>query len=501
MHYSTGMAVVLASSIAAIYEKVSRSVEQEIERLVGLAVTFLSSELTPATTYEFEQRLDGACRELGRTMIETVYNLIEPEDREQVPHDVRFEGGGYRRMKAKTPNRHVATLFGLVTLWRFGYRYWHRDDREPTIFPLEIQLGLVDSATPALAGRASRYMAEAGATQASVRQRLEKEHNLRWGEKRLRTVTEAVGRRMNRVREQLQVERLVALLREAKSSRGRFKPVLCVGRDGISLGTQPYGFFENGSTGTVSVHDRKGRRLGTVYLACAPEQGQPTMTAQLKSLIEAVLARWDGPLPRLCYVTDAGEHESRFYRTVLRSMRDPRRRQDQLTWHRIIDYYHASEKITVMAELLFGLGREARAWAAKMRKNLLKPNGPSRVLHSAAALRGRYGLVSERVRAFERAYNYIRRRTGFMRYHAFRAVGLPIGSGVTEAACKTVFAQRLKLSGMRWKHAGAQTILNLRVVLLSGLWDEAYREVVTPYREDQVRTYGDFTSQTSALAA
>jgi hypothetical protein len=45
---------------------------------------------------------------------------------------------------------------------------------------------------------------------------------------------------------------------------------------------------------------------------------------------------------------------------------------------------------------------------------------------------------------------------------------LPIGSGVTEAACKTIYTQRMKLSGMRWDKEGAQRVLNLRVVLLSG---------------------------------
>ena len=36
---------------------------------------------------------------------------------------------------------------------------------EPTIFPLEIQLGLVEGATPALASAAARALAETGATQ------------------------------------------------------------------------------------------------------------------------------------------------------------------------------------------------------------------------------------------------------------------------------------------------------------------------------------------------
>ena len=48
----------------------------------------------------------------------------------------------------------MATLFGKITLWRHGYRYVERDGGEPTIFPLEVQLGLVEGATPALASAA-----------------------------------------------------------------------------------------------------------------------------------------------------------------------------------------------------------------------------------------------------------------------------------------------------------------------------------------------------------
>ena len=61
-----------------------------------------------------------------------------------------------------------------------------------------------------------------------------------------------------------------------------------------------------------------------------------------------------------------------------------------------------------------------------------------------------------------------------MRYDVFRESGLPIGSGVTEAGCKTLFTQRVKQSGMRWKPAGLQTVLDLRVLVLSGIWDTVY---------------------------
>jgi len=48
-----------------------------------------------------------------------------------------------------------------------------------------------------------------------------------------------------------------------------------------------------------------------------------------------------------------------------------------------------------------------------------------------------------------------------MDYWKSVALNQVIGSGVTEAACKTIVKQRLCLSGMRWKDKGAGVILSL----------------------------------------
>jgi len=62
-----------------------------------------------------------------------------------------------------------------------------------------------------------------------------------------------------------------------------------------------------------------------------------------------------------------------------------------------------------------------------------------------------------------------------MAYSRYHSQGKPIGSGVTEAACKTVFTQRLKQSGMTWTVEGGQVIVDLRVLKLSGVWQDAFR--------------------------
>src|SRR5207253_1396354 len=76
--------------------------------------------------------------------------------------------------------------------------------------------------------------------------------------------------------------------------------------------------------------------------------------------------------------------------------------------------------------------------------------------------------------AFWKAYRYVRRHRRWMDYAGYRRRGLPIGSGVTEAACKTVFTQRFKRSGMRWHHESGQVILDLRTLYLSGIWDDTF---------------------------
>jgi hypothetical protein len=59
-----------------------------------------------------------------------------------------------------------------------------------------------------------------------------------------------------------------------------------------------------------------------------------------------------------------------------------------------------------------------------------------------------------------------------MRYAAFRAQGLFVGSGVIEAGCKTLIGQRLKQSGMEWSLRGANAIISLRCMIKSGRFED-----------------------------
>jgi hypothetical protein len=510
MPYSTQLLLLIASLSPLTSDKkspasgsreadVRKVIEPIMDQVCQLAVEFLQQRMTPTHACNFEQELQEMGRELERLVSQWAYNQAEPAV-ETLPKHVWFEGLEYTRLNEKTP-QNVWTLFGQTRLWRVGYRPTTKTG-DATIFPLALSMGLVHGATPALAERASWYLGSSGMTQSQTLERLQQDHGVGWGVKKLREVAGAVSAAMAEQQHESQVEKLLDLLKQASATTGKHKPVLSVGRDGITLGTRCKGgsVFEVATTGTVTVFDRRDRRLGTVYLAYTPEFGQKTMSQALTRLLEEVLRRWDGPLPRLGYVTDAGDRETTYYDKVLKRMKHPVTGA-KLEWIRVVDYYHASERIWTMADLLFGKGQRATSWARKMQKWLLKPGGVNRVLHSAAALRDLYSLRGEKLRNFGKAYRYLRDRMQYMRYAEYKALGIPRGSGVTEAACKTVYTQRLKLSGMRWTRPGAQTILNLRVLQLSGVWQAAYAAVLKGFVEPQVRSQATPIARSARKAA
>jgi len=59
-----------------------------------------------------------------------------------------------------------------------------------------------------------------------------------------------------------------------------------------------------------------------------------------------------------------------------------------------------------------------------------------------------------------------------------------MGSGVVEAACKTLVSQRLKRSGMRWRVAGGQAILTFRALCQSERFEQAWPLLPGTYQHE-----------------
>jgi len=498
MTLCTLSALLLASPFAADLLGLTARLVPLLSEAGRLIRQFRAAGPSPEGTARFEQELQRLAREVCREVVAWVYNHLEPDDAAQMPARLGWQGEWYRR-RAKSPCRALDTLFGTVTLWR--YRYEALEAGLRSIFPLDIRLGVeAGRATPALAERVGRYTAEG--TQQAVLAALRREHGVSWSVSTLRRVVAALSAALAERRAEAQASRLLDLLRQAEASPGRHRPTLSVGRDGVFVPLRGPAPWREGATATVSVLDRRGQRLGTVYLGRMPEAGQATLSAQLTALLAEVLRRYDGPTPRLEYVTDGGHHPSAYYDEVLRRMEDPRRPGRRLAWVRVIDFYHACQYVGKLAEALFGPGPEAQAWAAKMRRWLRdKRHGAYRVLHSAAALYARWELTEAADRAYQAAYDYLRKRLRFLDYAAYRSQGLAIGSGVTEAACKTVFTQRLKQSGMSWQIEGGQAVLDLRVLALSGIWEEVHQAYLASRPQPQPRTGAPNSRKQAEIAA
>ena len=190
-------------------------------------------------------------------------------------------------------------------------------------------------ATPALAERIGLWAADH--SQRRVLEMLRHDHGVPWSCTTLRKLLSSLSAGMTPYRQAAQVERVIGWLHQARASKGRFQPTLAVGRDGVNVPLR-HREWKEGSTATVSVWNRRGKRVGTVYLGQMPEPEQPTLMAQLTALLQDILRPVDAQGLRLVYVSDDGYHPSDYYHSVLKKMIDHKRPWRHLEWIRIVDY-------------------------------------------------------------------------------------------------------------------------------------------------------------------
>src|SRR3954469_8266819 len=297
------------------------------EQVAALLARFLMAPLTPASTLDFETSLQQVLAECGRQIVQAVFNHIEPEDPQDAPKHTQRDRQVYARKNAKSRNRSgVATLFGRIELRRCLYEPLQeaRDDQQPSFAPLELCLGLVaGNATPALAERVGRLSGQH--TQQEMLDLLRRDHQVSWSVEVLRKVTAAVSAGIAPYLRAAQQQALLGWLSAAQQSRGRYRPALAVGRDGIMVPLRNEETCKEAAVATLSVYDRRGRHLGTVYLGEMPQPLQVRLSEELTALVRGVLAGCVGPMPRLVYLTDAGHHQTVYFEEVLTAMEDPRR--------------------------------------------------------------------------------------------------------------------------------------------------------------------------------
>jgi len=142
----------------------------------------------------------------------------------------------------------------------------------------------------------------------------------------------------------------------------------------------------------------------------------------------------------------------------------------------IVDLYHAKEHVWEVAHAVFGPGTAAgTAWATHACS--LLEEGQSAALVSAISALPPIAPEPGQARSIpERAVDYFTTNAQRMRYPVFRAQGMHVGSGIAEAACKTIVSTRAKRSGMRWTPEGIDALLPLRTSVLNGAYDSLWQQ-------------------------
>ena len=342
------------------------------------------------------------------------------------------------RTKGQQPKCYQ-TPYGEVDVVRHVYQ---RSGGGATYCPLERDARIVITSTPRFAKQVSSKLAQGVARE--VQRDLAENHGRPVAVSYLQRLGEAIGT-VVQVKETEWEYALPALEATVAS--------VAVGLDGTCLLLAEDG-RRQAMVGTLALFDAAGERLHTLYVAATPEYGKATFLGRL----ERELTRLKAAYPAATYLglADGAEDHWRF-----------------LTPHtavQLVDFYHASSYLSAAAEAAFPHADEQiqrTQWLADACHRLKhEPDAAQALLQEMKRL-PTAGLNARQRQQLQSAITYFYDHHPQMNYAAALDHHWPIGSGVTEAACKTVVKQRLCRSGMRWKEKGAAVVLSLRALMLT----------------------------------
>lgn len=446
-----------------------------VQDLLNMAAAQLSlpSETAAIGQPDFERAVRDHTMAIERSVHASVFRSL----------DMDVEGlvvGAQRYRRSHRAKLEVLTMAGPVVVERVVYRV-RGSQQEPNIGVLDLRLCLVDGrTTPAAAQVLSTFLATGPPSQAATL--LTATRTCLPSTSTLDRLGKVIHDAFEPQRAQIEEEVRLAELRAEKGSL-RVK-LLVVSMDGVMVRMKdapntpgasktedvPHGHQEAASA-TVTLWGEDGSRLRTVGFARMPESKKVTLQAQLKAELSSALDRY--PNAHVVFLADGASENWRILREI----------QNQLkitNYVMVNDFYHAAEHLVVGLKA----GRTDVAsiplWTARLKTaggvdaciaELGRLAATRRVKSSPAALKA---VTSE--------ITYLNNQRDRMDYAKYVRDGIPIGSGIQEAACKTYVVQRHKASGMAWRTRGGQGIMTLRALLLSNRLDHAWNRLVTRLR-------------------
>lgn len=393
---------------------------------------------------DFETTLQSSLNEAGVLGVE---KQLESMDTDGSPITV---GGITMSSKYKKEPKVYETSWGAVKLPRYVYQSSQGGE---TFCPLDQKARIVVNSTPAFARLVSWKYTQMAASQ--VEEDLLQNHGRKSRRSTLRELASVVAS-IAQEKEEKWVYDIPDLPKQVTT--------IAIGLDGANL--LYYGGYREAMCGTISLYDNEGTRIHTVYCAEAPEYGKGTFKHRFSREISKVKEKY----PDAVYagVADGATDNWTFL--------------EPLTSVQVLDFYHVSEYVANAAEALYPGKEEAserQTWLKQKMHDLKYEAGTAESLYrELKAESSRKNKTTASWKNLIKAKTYFKNHCHQMIYPEAREKGLPIGSGVTEAACKTLVKQRMCRSGMRWKEQGASMLLTLRsLVCTTGKWNTFWSKV------------------------
>jgi hypothetical protein len=146
----------------------------------------------------------------------------------------------------------------------------------------------------------------------------------------------------------------------------------------------------------------------------------------------------------------------------------------------VLDFYHAAHNLwKAAAAWLDGRTPQARRWFTWARHRL-RHGRPDGVLADLAEALDVEGLPATARDTLTTVYAYLERHREHIDYATYKELGLPLGSGMVESACKWLIQQRFKGVGMRWSEDGFNHLLHLRLAWVNGRFEALFGLTLSP---------------------
>lgn len=393
---------------------------------------------------EVEQRIQQALNVAGCELTE---NALEQFDTDGTP----LMTGSIKWTRRCKNTQTYQTPYGAVKVNRNVYQ---TSKGGKTYVPLEIGARMVRCATPRFAMIISNKYARLNA--GAVVDDLKENHERSTSRATLQNIADSVG--------------AIAAAKEESWSYDTPKldqAISCVAcsLDGAMLLTVNDGWRET-MVGALSLYDCDGERQHTTYFGAAPQYGKEEFFERYERELERIKSHY----PQALYlgIADGAANNWSFL--------------NKHTDKQMLDFYHVTEYLAKVAYAAHPekTGKPARQqWLSDRCHELKHEPGAAKVILKEMQGFARKRKLNDSIREdLTAAISYFKNHLDLMDYASHVEQKLPIGSGVVEAACKTLVKQRFCCSGMRWKETGIKTVLSLRsLIQTKGRWEQFWNKI------------------------